>query len=243
MPNLIFTLEGAYAETRELSRNAFNAAFQACDVDWHIGRSEFAISQAQEVSSEDILLAAAKRRNQTCPDTARVLQSQYAHFLESLEQDKAPPRPGVVRLIDECLSKGLHPVILSAQSRFSAEILINRTFGFEGLRYIKLVAPVPDGPIKPLQSLWKRAAEAADLNIAITDSNAHLCAAKTEGCGVILTPSPLGGATLYNLADAAFSDLGTPSQPHLNLGKSGPECGFVTTDYLFDLAARQRSAA
>ncbi|HSF92711.1 MAG TPA: hypothetical protein VLA51_10985, partial [Paracoccaceae bacterium] len=74
MPNLIFTLEGAYAETRELSRNAFNAAFQACDVDWHIGRSEFAISQAQEVSSEDILLAAAKRRNQTCPDAARVLQ-------------------------------------------------------------------------------------------------------------------------------------------------------------------------
>lgn len=236
MRNIIFTLEGGFADARDCLRLSFLTAFKEFGLDWSLDPQVFACVAANEAPADVILARTADGRPTPVP-SSRLLDVQANAYLAMLDRGHARLRPGVARLADECQAQGIPVWLASSHSRLACEVLVNCHFGIEGLgRFRFLGTAESDG------APGAAALPAPGESVLITDSPLYAAQMENRGGAVLFTPTALGGAVPRGTCFGVFSDLGTAKTPLVALSGDAPGCGFVTLDYLRDALPQIRAA-
>jgi HAD superfamily hydrolase (TIGR01509 family) len=220
---LLFDVDGTLADTEELHRCAFNAAFRSHDLPWHWDAERYAHLLAV-TGGKERLLAWIEQLDAPSIEKQRLAQmvplihaSKTRHFVEYMTLQSVQLRTGIRRLIDEARAAGIALGIASTTSRENVDALLAAAFGrdFEGFDVIatgdaaRRKKPAPDIYQIALDSLGI----AADRAIAIEDSALGLQAAKAAGLFTVVTDNRWTSSQDFAAADLHVASLGDPEQP------------------------------
>jgi HAD superfamily hydrolase (TIGR01509 family) len=192
---VIFDVDGTLAETEEVHREAFNVVFEQSGLGWYwspeLYRELLKVTGGKErirhftrsegitgISDEDIA------------SLHRLKTTQYAELLpQSVE-----PRPGVERLIDECLSRSIRLAIATTTTEANVEALDQAVGGALKLsQFEAIVGGVTVPEKKPSPQVYEVALAKLGLKpeeaIAIEDARAGVLAARGAGLRCLASPS------------------------------------------------------
>ena len=211
---LIFDLDGTMADTEEVHRQAFNAAFIKLDLWWDWGPLRYC--ELLEVSSGlerlrryvDSLDVDAPERSRLHAIVPVIHFTKSEIYLDLLRNWKPTLRPGVKRLVGEAHEQGLQVAVVTTSATANARAVLDNHFKGE----IELLVcadevarkkPAPDIYLRAL-SLLRKSAGAC---VALEDSANGLRAARAAGLVTIVTPSRWTMAQDFTGADLLRPDL------------------------------------
>ncbi len=219
---LIFDLDGTMADTEEVHRQAFNAAFIKLELWWDWGPLRY--SDLLEVSSGidrlhryvDSLKVdlAEKTRLHAIVPAIHAVKSEI--YIDLLRNWKPPLRPGIRRLIGEARDEGLQVAVVSTSSTVNARAVLDNHFKGE---IALLVCADEVARRKPAPDLYQRALallrKPASACVAFEDSANGLRAARAAGLATMVTPSRWTMAQEFagahglrpDLADTSLADV------------------------------------
>ena len=211
---LIFDLDGTIADTEEVHRQAFNAAFIKLELWWDWGPLRY--SELLGISSGIDRLhhyvdslrvdAAEKSRLHAIVPVIHFTKSEI--YIELLRNWKPPLRPGVKRLIGEARDEGLKVAVVSTSSTANARGVLDNHFKGE---IDLLVCADEVARRKPAPDIYQRALallrKSAGACVAFEDSANGLAAARAAGLVAMVTPSRWTMAQDFAGADALRPDL------------------------------------
>ncbi|HAN80684.1 MAG TPA: phosphatase [Gammaproteobacteria bacterium] len=224
---VIFDVDGTLAETEEVHREAFNTVFEQAGLGWYWTSEEYCellkvfggkerirhfveTESIDGISDKDIL------------ELHRLKTSVYAELLPRT----AELRPGVERLIEECLSRSVRLAIATTTTESNVDALNRAVGGSLRLDAFDVVVggnTVPQKKPDPMvyrTTLEKLVLEPAEA-IAIEDASAGVQAARGAGLRCLASPSYYTTAHDLSNATVIVDDL-------TNRGDGVP----VTVDYL-----------
>ena len=190
---LIFDVDGTLAETEEVHRQAFNAAFRETGLEWHwdvrtyarllkiTGGKERILAYADEIGAKGV-----------DPKPPHLLKTDL--YNRSLRAGGLVLRGGVEALITRARAQGFKLAIATTTSRPNVETLFSVTLGADVLSAFSAVItgedvarkkPDPEAYQLALSQLGVAAHEA----IAFEDSRNGVEAALGAGLSVVVTPS------------------------------------------------------
>ncbi len=193
---LIFDLDGTMADTEELHRQAFNAAFVRLELWWDWGPPRY--SALLDVSggldrlhrNVDAPEASPQEQTRLHAIVPRIHAVKSEIYIELLRAGQPPLRPGVERLIGEARSEGLKIAVVSTSATANAMAVLGSHFNGE-IDFVVCVDEVPRP--KPAPDLYHRALsllrKPADACVAFEDSANGLRAARAAGLATVVTPS------------------------------------------------------
>lgn len=239
---VIFDVDGTLAETEELHRAAFNAAFAEAGLDWEWDHDRYADLLAVEgglarmrhyvETSHPRELANMEHAH----DFERLHERKAALFLSMMEEGAAL-RPGVARLIEDLRSAGIRLAACTTSTRETFEALILNAFGFEALDWFAAVVTREDvEAVKPDPAPYaltlKRLGLPPEAVMVIEDSARGVASARGAGLEVLAAPGLYTRGEDFSGALLTISDLGEPQAPfEILAGDPGPfPC--VTSDAL-----------
>ena len=213
---LIFDLDGTMADTEEVHRQAFNAAFIKLELWWDWGPLRYC--ELLEVSSgidrlhhyvDSLAVGAAeKRRLHAIVPAIHATKSEI--YIELLRNWKPLLRTGVKRLVGEARDAGLEVAVVSTSATANARAVLDNHFRGE---IALLVCADEVARRKPAPDLYQRALallrKPAGAGVACEDSANGLRAARAAGLATIVTPSRWTMAQDFTGADLLRPDLGT----------------------------------
>lgn len=212
---LIFDLDGTMADTEEVHRQAFNAAFIRLELWWDWGPLRY--SELLEISSGvdrlhayiDALRAARHERAALHAIVPAIHAAKSEIYLELVRAWQAPLRPGVKRLIGEAHDQGLRVAVVTTSATVNARAVLDNHFRGE----IDLLVCADEVPRrKPAPDLYQRAAsllrKGTSACVAFEDSANGLRAARAAGMTSVVTPSRWTMAQDFTGADLLRPDLG-----------------------------------
>jgi HAD superfamily hydrolase (TIGR01509 family) len=212
---LIFDVDGTLAETEELHRLAFNAAFAAAGLDWHWD---------QPLYGRLLAVTGGKERIAHFQDVARLPHKLDAPRIAALHADKTaryaalvasgdlPLRPGVRRLLREARAAGLRLAIATTTSRPNVDALLSACSPLPVFDVIAAGDEVPRKKPAPdiyVAALHRLGLSASDC-LAIEDTENGLKSAAAACLACLITISAYGGTGPFEGAAAVVSDLGEP---------------------------------
>lgn len=221
---LVFDVDGTLADTEEVHRKAFNAAFAQHNLRWHWSRSRYAdllgVSGGRErmllylesLSEPPAVKAALKAR------IPEVHETKVRIYKSLVESGGVPLRAGVRRLIGEAREAGLKLAVATTGTTAGVEALIARTLGEAAPGWFQVFAtgnqipnkkPAPDVYQLVLRLLGTPPSEC----IAFEDSRNGVQAAHAAGTYVVATPSFWTLDQDFSQADLLLPTLGDPEQP------------------------------
>lgn len=217
---LIFDVDGTLAETEELHRQAFNAAFVEMGIGWHWDISTYA--RLLSVTGGKERIAAYAHETKTAHlDPRPVHNLKTAIYNRQLKQGGLSLRAGVAELIGRAGIHGLKLAIATTTSRINVENLLTVTLGPESQSsFAAIIAgedvqrkkPDPEVYVSALRGLDVSAEEA----VAFEDSRNGILAARGAGLRVIVTPG------LYSAHDdMTGADYVLPSLEAAHLSSAG----------------------
>jgi HAD superfamily hydrolase (TIGR01509 family) len=212
---LIFDLDGTMADTEELHRQAFNAAFIKLELWWDWSRLRY--SELLETSGgEDRLHRYVDSLDATPAEKARlhaivpvVHYTKSQIYADLLRAGQPPLRPGVKRVVEEARQDGLKVAVISSTASANARALLDNHFKkgeIDVLVSAEEVArrkPAPDIYLRAL-SLLRLPAEDC---LAFEDSANGLRAARAAGLATVVTPSRWTMAQDFSGAHLLLRDL------------------------------------
>jgi HAD superfamily hydrolase (TIGR01509 family) len=209
---LVFDLDGTLADTEELHRQAFNAAFIKLELWWDW--SPLRYSTLLEVSGgEDRLHRYVDSLDATPAEKARlhaivpvIHYTKSQIYAELLRAGQPPLRPGVKRVVEEARQDGLKVAVISSTASANAREILDRHFSVDVLVSAEEVArrkPAPDIYLRAL-SLLRLPAEDC---LAFEDSANGLRAARAAGLATVVTPSRWTMAQDFTGAHLLLRDL------------------------------------
>lgn len=230
---VIFDVDGTLAETEELHRAAFNAAFAAAGLDWVWERDQYHHLLAVEGGLARIrhYVEVSRPRDLANMEHAGAFETLHdaktAQFLSMMEEGAAL-RPGVGRLLSDLRASGIRIAACTTSTRMAFEGLILNAFGFEALDWFSAVvtredveAPKPDPT--PYRLVLDRLNLRPECALAIEDSARGVASARGAGLDVLATPGIYTRDEDFSAAIVTLSDLGDPHQPFDVLaGDPGP---------------------
>jgi beta-phosphoglucomutase-like phosphatase (HAD superfamily) len=221
---LVFDVDGTLADTEEVHRQAFNAAFQAHGLEWrwtaglyrellvvpggkerlrhHVDTLGLPVQEAEWLKGLVPLLHATKTRI----------------FAELVQAGRVRPRPGIIRLLGEARAAGLRLAIASTTSLANVEALLPNVLGEEAPGWFHVVAtgdvvphkkPEPDIYLLALQQLGCP----PERCVAFEDSAPGVRAAKGAGLFTVATPTHWSEGHDLAEADLVVPSLGDPQEP------------------------------
>lgn len=223
---LIFDVDGTLAETEELHRRAFNAAFAEAGLSWHWSRRRYRALLAVTGGKERLrhFLEAEAPPGAERLETARAVAALHAaktrHYLALLEREGGALRPGVRALVEAARAAGLRLAIATTTSPANVEALVRLGFGCASAALFEVVAAgdavarkKPDPAVYRLA--LARLGLAPEACLAFEDSANGLAAARGAGLATVVTPGlytsgeDFAGAALVvgSLAAVALADL------------------------------------
>jgi HAD superfamily hydrolase (TIGR01509 family) len=212
---LIFDLDGTMADTEELHRQAFNAAFIRLELWWDWGPLRY--SELLEVSGGQDRLhcyvdslkvpPAEKARLHAIVPVIHYTKSEI--YAELLRAGQPPLRPGVKRVVAEARQEGLKVAVISSTASANARAILDNHFGKGEIDL--LVSAEEVARRKPAPDLYLRALSLLRLPaedcMAFEDSANGLRAARAAGLATVVTPSRWTMAQDFTGADFLLRDL------------------------------------
>jgi HAD superfamily hydrolase (TIGR01509 family) len=204
---VIFGAIGVIAETSDLQRQSFNAAFAEAGLDWawdaETYRALLSINggQARLRGFRD---ADPARAGVSDALIATVHERKTAHYARIIESGGLTPRAGVVALMAACKAAGVVTALCTSTSRANVDAIADGLAGqldfadFASITTIDKIAAVKPAPDAYLHCLDALGVTADDV-IAIEDTPVSMTSARAAGIRVIATPGAM-------TADQDFSD-------------------------------------
>lgn len=215
---LIFDVDGTLAETEELHRESFNAAFAEAGLAWVWDRDDYRRLLAVTGGKERVRAFESERGlNPLGEDALRALHSHKTMFFtEGMATGRVPLRPGVEELMLRGRERGLALAVATTTSRPNVDALCRATWGRKAAEVFDVIAagdevaakkPAPDIYVLALARLGVDAGE----TLAFEDSEAGVAAAHRAGLSVVAAPSVYTCHQDLSLADLIVADLADPA--------------------------------
>lgn len=220
---LIFDVDGTLAETEEVHRQAFNAAFAEAELPWVWGKEEYRRLLKVTGGKERIkhYLDVSKRPRLDDTEIARLHAAKTAIYTAAVDAGQVPLRPGVIKLITEAKVAGLRLGVATTTSRANVDALVEAAFPLRREPWFdamicgeNVVRKKPDPEVydQCVEVLGVRPHQA----LAIEDTHVGLKAATRAGLRCVVTPSmyslgeDFASALLVadNLTQVRLTDLG-----------------------------------
>jgi HAD superfamily hydrolase (TIGR01509 family) len=214
---VIFGAIGTIAETSDLQRQAFNAAFVNAGLDWHWDTTTYRklLETNGGQNRLQIYRSASASRSAVSDSTiAKIHQDKTDQYVTMLKNIQLEPRPGVLELITACKAAQIKIAFCTSTSMDNVGAIRDAMVDvlpfdqFSTIVTIEKIAkpkpkPEPDAYVYCLKQLGLSAAEV----VAIEDTPVSIAAAKAVGIVTVATP----GATTMNqdfyAADLKLQDL------------------------------------
>jgi beta-phosphoglucomutase-like phosphatase (HAD superfamily) len=250
---LLFDVDGTLADTEELHRLAFNAAFTGAGLDWYW----------DEALYKDLLLITGGRERlryfleRHAPPLrpvgdidafiAGLHRDKTRRYVQMLARGAVALRPGIERLMREAHSQGLRLAIVTTTSPENVDSLLKHSFSGDVAGWFAIIAagdavpakkPAPDIYHYALQRLGLPAARC----LAIEDSANGLLSARGAGMDVLITVNGYTRDQDFAGAAAVFDGLGEPSYPCHRLAGDLDPGGMVDIAFLRRVHAHARTA-
>lgn len=215
---LIFDVDGTLAETEELHREAFNAAFAAAGLDWHWDHALY--NQLLVVSGGKERIAHYQHRAGIAPalDAAQIAAlhaDKTTRYTARLSAGDIYLRPGIRRVLAEAKEAGLRLAIATTTSRPNVDALLAAATPLPAFDVIAAGDDVPEK--KPAPDIYLLALRALGLPaascLAFEDTINGLRSAQGAGLRCVVTLSAYGGAGPFPGAAAVLPHLGEVEQP------------------------------
>jgi HAD superfamily hydrolase (TIGR01509 family) len=193
---LIFDVDGTLAETEELHRAAFNAAFHKAGLDWHWDQATYG-RLLKTTGGKERLARFREESGQAFMDPASLValhKSKTGFYTKMLASGGLTLRPGVARLIEAARARGLKLALATTTSPQNVEALCLSIWHRRPAHVFDAVAagdevaakkPAPDVFRLALQRLSLPASDA----LAFEDSRNGLLSATAAGLKTVVTPS------------------------------------------------------
>ncbi|WP_426613884.1 HAD family hydrolase [Bradyrhizobium sp. McL0616] len=227
---LIFDVDGTLAETEELHRRAFNAAFVHHGLDWRWDRAVYK-DLLRVTGGKERIRAYHARQRIAFPlpdgDIAELHRIKTAHYAELVETGCCSLRPGVAELLGAAKARGQPLAIATTTSHGNIDALLSRALGkrwaadFDAIVAGDDVRHKKPAPDVYLEILARLKLEPADC-VAIEDSGNGLIAASRANIPVLITRSMFfrdddfaeAQFVLDDLSELEAADKKTEKQPH-----------------------------
>lgn len=220
---LLFDVDGTLAETEELHRQAFNAAFAAAGLPWRWSPERYRVLLSVAGGRERIAhfqeAYPEETDGVTLPDEAiaALHRDKNRRYGELLTAGALPLRPGVLRLTREAAGAGALLAIVTTTSPENVEALLAALWPADAPPFAALITaretlhkkPDPQAYAVALAQLGVAAHEA----VAVEDTAHGAAAASALGIPTLVTESEYGRAPLYPGAMAVVEHLGEAAQP------------------------------
>jgi len=221
---LIFDVDGTLADTEEVHRQAFNAAFLAHRLAWDWSPPLYGellrVTGGKErigryLNSLRLPPAETERLRHLVP---LIHGTKTEVFAELVEMGNVPLRPGVARLIAEARAAGVRLAIASTTTPDNVKSLLTRTLGLSALSWFSVISTgdvVPNK--KPAPDIYRHALASLRLpperSVAFEDSELGVRAAKAAGLYTVAVPTRWTAAQDLGAADLLLPSLGDPDKP------------------------------
>ncbi len=192
---LIFDVDGTLAETEEVHRRAFNAAFASAGLAWSWGRVVYK-DLLRVTGGKERIRAFDRLRGGTSllsdAEIAELHGIKTTIYADLMASGGCPLRPGVEALMTAALARGHRLAIATTTSRGNIDALLGPALGRDWTnRFAAVVAgedvtnkkPAPDVYLEVLARLDLSASEC----LAIEDSGIGLAAASGAGIPVLIS--------------------------------------------------------
>eukprot|EP00892_Ulva_mutabilis_P010538 jgi/Ulvmu1/7857/UM004_0088.1 len=232
---VIFDCDGVILESEDLHRRAYNAAFANFDVKCNGEPVEWSEEFYDELQNT-VGGGKPKMRWYFSPDrngwpTSSILpdvpgaEDEQAVLIDTLQDWKSeeyqrligsgdvPPRPGVLRLMDEARAAGYKVAVCSAATKESVIFTLNSLLGPDRFNSLDCFMAGDDVPRKkPDPIIYQLASERLGVDpcscVVIEDSTIGLNAALGAGMRCVVTYTPSTRAEPFEGAEVVVSDLG-----------------------------------
>jgi HAD superfamily hydrolase (TIGR01509 family) len=222
---VIFGAIGTIAETSDLQRQAFNAAFNAAGLDWVWSIDDY--RDLLKINGGQNRIRAYRDADPTRAHVSDAMipalhQAKTDHYVTQLAQTHLTPRPGVVGLMETCRSHDIPVAFCTSTSAANVNALgaaLASSVPFDQFATIVTIdriaqpKPAPDAYQYCLEQLGLT----ADQVIAIEDSPASLAAAKAAGIQTIATPGATTSGQDFAAADFVLPSLAGVGERYLGL--------------------------
>lgn len=221
---LLFDVDGTLAETEEIHRHAFNAAFAEMGLAWHWDRERYRALLKVSGGKERI----RHFLSQYHPDVlelgdadgliAALHRIKTRRYTEAVAAGGVSLRPGVARLINEAKADGLRLAIVTTTSRANVDALLAAAFGAGWESVFDSICCAEDAPVKkPAPDAYQWTLEKLGLAgaecLALEDTANGVQAARAAGVPVLVTESLYSRGEDFTGSLAVLSDLGEPGRP------------------------------
>jgi HAD superfamily hydrolase (TIGR01509 family) len=212
---LIFDLDGTIADTEEIHRQAFNAAFIKLELWWDWGPERYAELLAISGGVERLHHYVESLKTGTTEKARLHAIVPVIHFTKSeiyaelLRVGQPPLRPGVARLITEAWHEGLDVAVVSTTTSAHAVELLRHHFKHGEISVVVCADEVPSR--KPAPDIYRRALallrRPPEACVAFEDSANGLRAARAAGLATVAVPSRWTQGQDFSGADFLLRDL------------------------------------
>ena len=240
---LLFDVDGTLAESEDIHREAFNAAFREFGVSWHWDRA---------IYREILPVGGGRERirhyiERSDPETARrpdfysyvdaMYNAKSRAYVEILAERGVWVRPGVWRLLNQCRDAGTRLAICSAASERSLRQVFENGLGMDVFDWFEVVGH--SGLVsarKPAPDVYSWVLREMDLPpqacLAIEDSPQGLCSSLAAGVAAVVSVSKYFEGEDFPGAVAVVSDLGEPDRPFTLLSGDARGHDYIDLDLL-----------
>ena len=208
---LIFDVDGTLADTEQAHRAAFNHAFAELGMGWVWDEALYTELLNISGGKERILhywkqVQPGLRELETgaIKDTVnRLHEVKTAAYENAVNGGAVCLRPGVLKLMDEALAKGLQLAIATTTSPVNIAALLRRAVGTDWRMNFTAIGDASTAPIKMLEKLHLPAAQC----LAFEDSSNGLRAATAAGLATLITPTVYTQTHDFSAAMRVVPDL------------------------------------
>lgn len=245
---LLFDVDGTLADTEEIHRLAFNAAFSDAGLDWSWNRDLYHKLLAVTGGKEriryylDSFSTDASAKAVTDEFIAGLHQAKTVNYTSALARGDVPLLPGIERLMLEARAQGLRLAIVTTTTPANVTALLEHSFSHDTSGWFDVIAAgsvVPNK--KPAPDIYHYALEQLDLPasqcLAIEDSVNGLCSARDAGVDALITVNRYTEDHDFTGAVLVLDHLGEPGKPCRVLAGELDPGGLVDTAFLLKLHA------
>lgn len=210
---LIFDVDGTLAETEELHRAAFNAAFADAGLGWHWTRDLYRRLLKVTGGKERIAAWCVEIRTPLPPARIAALHADKTRrYSGMMATGRIALRPGVARLMAEARTRGVALAVATTTTRANVEALTRAVWSATAAEIFEVVAAGDEvAAKKPAPDVYRLALErlgiAADAALAFEDSRNGLLSARGAGLRTIVTPSVYTSGEDFSGAFVLLPDL------------------------------------
>ena len=221
---LLFDVDGTLADTEEIHRKAFNAAFADSGLDWDWDRALY--HQLLEVTGGreriryylDRFLPGFERPADLDGFIARLHRDKTEHYVGMLARGHVPLRPGVERLMLDARARGLRLAIVTTTTPANVTSLLTHSFAADTSGWFDVIAagdvvahkkPAPDIYFYALQQTGLVGAEC----LAFEDSVNGLRSALSAGVDTLITLNRFTADHDFSGAAVVLDQLGESGNP------------------------------